>query len=337
MAKIKIGIIGCGTIANSAHIPSYMANPDVEIKYFCDILPEKAKAAVEKYGCGIAIEDYHDIIADPEVEAVSVCTPNKMHSIISVDCLRGGKHVLCEKPIAGSLEEGEAFVRAVKAAKQKCLVAHILRHNDSYRKIKTLIDGGVIGRPVLIRMAQNHHTMNWERYKKLLADCSPIIDCGVHYTDVAQWFTGQKITKVWGMGTTIEADAPTYNYGIMNFEMDGGCRGYYEAGWSKNTASCNLKEFIGTKGRISLTLGEMRSHDREEGDLIEIYHSETGVYETINNVSVYKNMYGQLMTLIDMIENDGDGDPTIDEVFSAFKAALTADKAIRENRILTVD
>ena len=190
---------------------------------------------------------------------------------------------------------------------------------------------------MLIRMAQNHHTMNWERYKKLLADCSPIIDCGVHYTDVAQWFTGQKITRVWGMGTTIEADAPTYNYGIMNFEMDGGCRGYYEAGWSKNTASCNLKEFIGTKGRISLTLGEMRSHDREEGDLIEIYHSETGVYETINNVSVYKNMYGQLMTLIDMIENDGDGDPTIDEVFSAFKAALTADKAIRENRILTVD
>ena len=179
--------------------------------------------------------------------------------------------------------------------------------------------------------------MNWERYKKLLADCSPIIDCGVHYTDVARWFTGQKITKVWGMGTTIESDAPTYNYGIMNFEMDGGCRGYYEAGWSKSTASCNLKEFIGTKGRISLTLSEMRDRDREEGDRIEIYHSDTGVYETINNISTYKNMYGQLMTLIDMIETDSDGDPTIDEVFSAFKAALLADKAIRENRILTVD
>ena len=106
-------------------------------------------------------------------------------------------------------------------------------------------------------------------------------------------------------------------------ELTAALRG--DTGWSKNTASCNLKEFIGTKGRISLTLGEMRSHDREEGDLIEIYHSETGVYETINNVSVYKNMYGQLMTLIDMIENDGDGDPTIDEVFSA-----------KEKEILTV-
>ena len=84
--------------------------------------------------------------------------------------MRTASILLCEKPIAGSLEEGEAFVRAVKASKQKCLVAHILRHNDSYRKIKSLIDDGVIGRPVLIRMAQNHHTMNWERYKKLLAD-----------------------------------------------------------------------------------------------------------------------------------------------------------------------
>ena len=52
MKKVMVGIIGCGTIANSAHIPAYLKNEDVEIKYFCDIIPERAKAAVEKYGCG---------------------------------------------------------------------------------------------------------------------------------------------------------------------------------------------------------------------------------------------------------------------------------------------
>ena len=57
---IKVGVIGCGTIANSAHIPCYMDCPDAEIKYFCDIIPERAQAAVEKYGCGIAVTDYHD-------------------------------------------------------------------------------------------------------------------------------------------------------------------------------------------------------------------------------------------------------------------------------------
>lgn len=63
MKKVMVGIIGCGTIANSAHIPAYLKNEDVEIKYFCDIIPERAKAAVEKYGCGIAVEDYHMISA----------------------------------------------------------------------------------------------------------------------------------------------------------------------------------------------------------------------------------------------------------------------------------
>ena len=75
MAKIKVGVIGCGTIANSAHIPSYLNCPDAEIKYFCDIIPERAEAAVAKYGCGIAVTDYHEVLADPEITAVSVCTP----------------------------------------------------------------------------------------------------------------------------------------------------------------------------------------------------------------------------------------------------------------------
>ena len=336
MKTYGIVLIGCGHIG-LAHLTDIYYRDNVRIVACVDTNLSAAREAARRFGALAFGPDYRPFLERADVDICIIATYTASHLPIMQDCFAHGKHVLCEMPIAGSLEEGEAFVRAVKASKQKCLVAHILRHNDSYRKIKSLIDDGVIGRPVLIRMAQNHHTMNWERYKKLLADCSPIIDCGVHYTDVAQWFTGQKITKVWGMGTTIESDAPTYNYGIMNFEMDGGCRGYYEAGWSKSTASCNLKEFIGTKGRISLTLSEMRDRDREEGDRIEIYHSDTGVYETINNISTYKNMYGQLMTLIDMIETDSDGDPTIDEVFSAFKAALLADKAIRENRILTVD
>ena len=74
---MKVAIIGCGTIANAAHIPAYMKNPEAEIKYFCDIIPGRAEKAVETYGCGTAITDYHVALNDPEIEAVSVCTPNK--------------------------------------------------------------------------------------------------------------------------------------------------------------------------------------------------------------------------------------------------------------------
>ena len=83
--KINVAVIGCGSIANSAHIPAYIASPVAEIKYFCDIIPERADAAVEKYGCGKAVYDYHEILDDPELDAVSVCTHNDMHSVIMAD------------------------------------------------------------------------------------------------------------------------------------------------------------------------------------------------------------------------------------------------------------
>ena len=84
---MKVAVIGCGTIANAAHIPAYMKNPEAEIKYFCDIMPERAQQAVEKYGCGTAVADYHEVISDPEIIAVSICTPNNVHPQIAIDAM----------------------------------------------------------------------------------------------------------------------------------------------------------------------------------------------------------------------------------------------------------
>ena len=97
---MKIGIIGCGSIAIGQHIPAYLKNKEAEIKYFCDIIPERAQRAVEEYGCGIAVTDYKEVLADDEIEAISVCTPNNMHSVIAIEALKAGKNVLCEKPAA---------------------------------------------------------------------------------------------------------------------------------------------------------------------------------------------------------------------------------------------
>ena len=84
---MKVAVIGCGTIANAAHIPAYMKNTEAEIKYFCDIIPERARQAVEKYGCGMAVTDYHEVISDPEITAVSICTPNNVHPQIAIDAM----------------------------------------------------------------------------------------------------------------------------------------------------------------------------------------------------------------------------------------------------------
>jgi len=143
--KIKVAIIGCGAIANSAHIPAYMKNEKAEIKYFCDIIPERADAAVEKYGCGKAVYDYHEILDDPELDSVSVCTHNDLHSVIAIDFMRAGKDVLGEKPAARVLSEALEMQRVSHETDRILSIGVCNRFGNAVNHIKELIDAGELG------------------------------------------------------------------------------------------------------------------------------------------------------------------------------------------------
>ena len=333
--RYGILLIACGHIGEE-HIADIYYRDNINIVAVVDKNMETAAGFARKYGAEHYGTDYHPFL-NQEVDIVIIATYTDTHYKILCDCLAAKKHVLCEKPIARDLETGLKFYRLVRQADTKVLIAHILRHNKSYQKIAELIQSGVIGELKVIRMVQNHHAINWERYKRLLRDCTPLVDCGVHYIDVMQWVSQSRVCEVRGMSCKIDADSPGDNYGMMQVKLENGCIGYYEAGWSKNTASCNCKEFVGTKGRITLELAENRINDREEGDRILLYTSETGEYKTINCNGKYKDMYGQLSALIRMIETGCDCEPTIDEVFSAFYVTMEAERAIRENRTKAID
>ncbi len=114
--KLKVGIIGTGFIARGAHIPGYNSMPDeVEIKWLCDIKPEALEESLKMAPDAKTTADYHDLLNDPEVDAVSICTPNLMHLQPALDALAAGKHVLCEKPLAMNGHEA----RQIVAAEQK--------------------------------------------------------------------------------------------------------------------------------------------------------------------------------------------------------------------------
>ena len=188
MSKVKVAVIGCGTIANSAHIPSYMNNPDAEIKYFCDIIPERATAAVEKYGCGTAIEDYHVALNDPEIEAISVCTPNRMHSIIAIDALRAGKNVLCEKPAARTYAEALEMQKVQHETGKVLNIGVVNRFNDGVNVIKRIIDSGELGEVYHVyasfRAFRSIPGLGGDFTTKAVAGGGALIDWGVHYLDI---------------------------------------------------------------------------------------------------------------------------------------------------------
>src|SRR5665647_78678 len=105
--KLKVGIIGCGAIANGKHMPSLAKIAEIEMVAFCDVQIEKAEAAAKQYGnVGAKVyKDYKELLKDDSIDVVHVCTPNRSHSSITVDVLEAGKHVMCEKPMAKTARE----------------------------------------------------------------------------------------------------------------------------------------------------------------------------------------------------------------------------------------
>lgn len=199
MRKIKVGIIGCGTIANNAHIPSYLANMEAEIKYFCDIIPERADKAVEKYQCGTAVYDYKDVINDPEIDAVSVCTPNKAHSIITIAALKAGKHVLCEKPAARTYAEVLEMQKAQEESGKILNIGVVNRFNDAVNKIKKMIDGGELGEVYHVYVSFRSHRsipgLGGDFTTNDVSGGGVLIDWGVHFLDIVMYCLGDPAVK----------------------------------------------------------------------------------------------------------------------------------------------
>jgi len=328
--KYNIVLIGCGHMGE-VHLRDIYLKENANVYGVVDLNEDRAKLFAKKFGAESYGTDYMKYLKDDKTDIVICATYTKTHLEILKNCIKYKKHLICEKPISTDIESGKEFVSLVKSADIKVLVGYILRHNDTYKKTADMITNGLIGSPLVIRMTQNHHVINWEKYRALLEDASPIVDCGVHYIDICRWFTGAEVTAVDGISSRIDDECPPdqYNYGLMTMHFSDGSIAYYEAGWGSSIAASNVKEFIGPKGRIRIVERENREW-HEEGDLIEFYDKKSGRYNTINVDCIRRPTGAQLDHLIKMIEQDVPAIPLIDDVFSSFSAAIKADEMIRK-------
>ena len=136
--RIKVGIIGCGGIANGKHMPALAKVADCEMVAFCDLIPERAEKAAKEYGTKDAkvYTDYKELLRDPEIEVVHVCTPNRSHSFITVDALEAGKHVMCEKPMAINSAEAKKMIDAKNRTGKKLTIGYQSRFRPDSRYLK---------------------------------------------------------------------------------------------------------------------------------------------------------------------------------------------------------
>ena len=186
---VKIGIIGCGGIANGKHMPSLSKLPNVRLVAFCDIIPERAEAAKQKYGTEDAktYVDYKQLLADPDIEVVHVLTPNREHAQITVDALYAGKHVMCEKPMAKTAEDAKRMYEAARATGKKLTIGYQHRHKPQSVYAKQYIDSGALGEIYYANCLaiRRRGTPNWGVFLDEEAQGGgPIIDIATHSLDL---------------------------------------------------------------------------------------------------------------------------------------------------------
>ena len=287
MSKIRVGIVGCGGIANRKHFPSISRLPDVEMVAFCDIIIERAQAAAASYGPpdSLVCEDYHDLIARDDIDVVHVCTPNNSHAEITIAALNAGKHVMCEKPMAKTAAEAKAMLEAYRSSGKLLTIGYQNRFREDTLFMKSLCDDGELGEIyfakalAIRRRGVPTHGVFTEKEKQ---GGGPLIDLGTHALDIALWMMqnyepasvlGSTFDKIGKIGSGANGFGPwnpaTYEvedsaFGLIKFRN--GATIILEASWALNTivADQTMALLCGTKAGADMyppTGPVVRTHD----------------------------------------------------------------------------
>jgi predicted dehydrogenase len=271
--KIRVGIVGTGGIARNQHMPAYAKDPDCEIVAVCDV-SEKARTQVaEKFGVKKVVEDYHEIASDPDIDAVSVCTPNFMHRDPTVACLEAGKHVMVEKPIATSAKDGADMVRAAKAAGKILGVGLHFRYNPSVEALRRFADEGGFGDVYFARVhaLRRRGIPGWGVFgDKEKQGGGPLYDIGVHALYAAMYVMdfprpvavsgsawqkfGHKKPGVAPMGVWDWENFTVEDYAAAFVRLEGGGAISLEAAFCMNNAQGGMNFWImGDKGGAQMS------------------------------------------------------------------------------------
>ncbi|RVT60860.1 Gfo/Idh/MocA family protein (plasmid) [Niallia taxi] len=281
MSKLRIGIIGCGGIANNKHFPALSHfKEECEIVAFCDVIEERALKAAKEFGSADAkaYTDYTELLKDHSIDIVHVCTPNVSHSPITVAAFEAGKHVLCEKPMAHNTEAAQKMMEAWRKSGKKFTVAYQNRFREEVQALHQSCEREELGE---IYFAKAHAVRRravptWGVFPdKSQQGGGPLIDIGTHALDITLWMMNNyKPVSVSGsvfhkLGRLPEGpegnlfgpwDPETFEVEDSAFgyiKMEDGSTIFLESSWALNTLDAKeaATTLCGTKGGAQIISG----------------------------------------------------------------------------------
>lgn len=329
----KIGIIGCGKIAQVRHIPEYADNENAQLQGFYDLNRERAKELADRYG-GKVFDSYGELLADSEIDAVSVCVANHAHAQITIEALRAGKHVLCEKPMAMNLRECEEMAAAAKETGRYLMIGHNQRLAKAHSEARKLVESGLIGDIVTFKTNFAHGgPETWSIdpgrnvwfFDKEKAVMGAMADLGIHKTDLIQYLTGSRVAEVIAyLGTLDKKDAGGRLIGVDDnaiciYKMESGCVGTMTASWTCYGAEDNSTILYGTKGVMKIY------SDPAHSIVVELKGGERICYE-LDRIQTNDNQTksGVIDRFMECLVNRTPPEISGEEALAAMKAVFAA-------------
>ncbi len=264
---IKIGIIGAGTVVRVRHLPETEQNPYAEVSAVCDIVPERAQEMAEKYQAK-PYTDYRELIKDSELDAVIVAATNVTHAEMSIAALEAGKDVMCEKPMATSLEEAQAMIDSASKNSCKLMIAHNQRLEAVNRKAREIIQSGKLGKVLTFRSVFGHPGCedwaidgeNTWFFRKEITAMGCLGDLAIHKLDLIRWILGDEYVQASAFADTMYKTYP--EGGLIDVE---------------DNAICMLKTQKGVMGSMTVSW----TYRKEEN--ITTFYCEDGVLDLYTN------------------------------------------------------
>lgn len=250
MRPVGVGLVGLGGFGQR-HLAALANTPSARLVAICSRTPERTANIARDYGVARWYTDFRQLVNDPEVEVVDVCTSDAEHMGPAVAAAEAGKHVFLEKPIATSLADGEKIIAAVKKAGVIFMVGHILRFDERHVWAKRRIEHGELGRLASMYLKRNVGRGSLFRGNPV----SPILRTQIHDIDLALWLSGEKVVDLYTVShRAAEGPIPDVVWTILRFAS--GLVASIQTVWLLPAASPrsveSCLEIDGTKGVVRI-------------------------------------------------------------------------------------
>lgn len=201
MKTLNIGVVGAGRIGK-LHVSNLMSRiPNATVVAVSDVVGESARALAAQWNIPRVYDDYKQLVADPEIDAVLVCSSTDTHSIIAYDAVMAGKHVFCEKPIDFDLDRIQKVIDAVDAQGVKFQVGFNRRFDRNFRKVRDTVASGAIGDPHIVMVTSRDPAPPPIAYVKVSGGI--FLDMMIHDFDMVRYLSGSEVTQVYTNGVVL--------------------------------------------------------------------------------------------------------------------------------------